>query len=91
MYDILSDKMEVVEIQLPEYDELSWAYINSVQTDDIIIVPGLGNQKNDATVMEQYETLFPYYKGKIYLVQMREYVKEWGAALNCSTWTIKQK
>lgn len=91
MYDILSDKMEVVEIQLPEYDELSWAYINSVQTDDIIIVPGLGNQKNDATVMEQYETPFPYYKGKIYLVQMREYVKEWGAALNCSTWTIKQK
>ena len=42
MYMALSRHFEIVELHLDSYDELSWAYINSLQTKDFIIIPGIG-------------------------------------------------
>lgn len=50
----------------------------------------IGNPITDAEALEQYKQLFPRYEGKIYLVQMREFIAEQGGALNCLTWTIKK-
>ena len=88
MYDILTQHFEVVEIKLSEYDELSWAYINSLQTQEFIIVPGIGNSLTDEEAMSQYKELFPQYKDNIYMVQMRDFIAENGGALNCLTWTL---
>lgn len=89
MYEILVQYFEVVELQLSKYDELSWAYINSLQTQYFIIIPGIGDPVTDGEAFEQYNALFPEYKDKIYMVQMRDFIKEHGGALNCLTWTIK--
>lgn len=91
MYEALAEHFEVIELKLSEYDELSWAYINCLQTHDFIIIPGIGNPITDAEALEQYKQLFPRYEGNIYQVQMREFIAEQGGALNCLTWTIKNR
>lgn len=90
MYDALSEHFDVIELELSEYDDLSWAYINCLQTQDFIIIPGIGNAITDVEALKQYKELFPEYKGHIYQVQMREFIEEHGGALNCLTWTIRE-
>ena len=90
MYNVLNQYFEVIELKLSEYDELSWAYINCLQTEDFIIIPGIGNVITDAEAIMQYRELFPEYKDNIFMVQMREFIAEQGGALNCLTWTIKE-
>lgn len=89
MYESLRKYFKVYELKLSEYDKLSWAYINSLQTEDFIIVPGIGNKVTDAEALDQYRMLFSEYKDNIYQVQMRDFIKENGGALNCLTWTIR--
>lgn len=88
MYTALARLFEVIELQLSRYDDLSWAYINSLQTCDFIIIPGLGDEVADAEALAQYKFLFPQYGENIHQVQMREFIAENGGALNCLTWTI---
>ena len=88
MYDALSEHFEVSELKLSEYDDVSWAYINCLQTADYIIIPGINNDVTDAEAMKQYNELFPFYKDHIYMVQMRDFIAEQGGALNCLTWTF---
>ena len=90
MYEALSEHFDVIELKLSKYGDLSWAYINCLQTQDFIIIPGIGNTITDAEAMKQYKELFPEYKDNIYQVQMREFIEEHGGALNCLTWTIKE-
>lgn len=90
MYDALNEHFEVIELKLSEYDELSWAYINSLQTKDFIIIPGIGNPKTDSEALEHYKQLFPRYERNIFQVQMRDFIYENGGALNCLTWTINK-
>lgn len=80
--------IEVIELELSKYDDLSWAYINSLQTCDFIIIPGLGDEVTDAETLAQYKQLYPEYEDNIYQVQMRDFIAENGGALNCLTWTI---
>lgn len=86
--NVLSEHFQVVDLKLSSYDELSWAYINAIQTSRCIIVPGIGLPTDDEA-LKQYEELYPEYAGHIYMVQMREFIKEWNGALNCLSWTIK--
>ena len=88
MYAALAKHFEVIELKLSKYDDLSWAYINSLQTCDFIIIPGLGDDITDAEALAQYKLLYPQYGENIYQVQMREFIAENGGALNCLTWTI---
>lgn len=90
MYGALAEQFEVIELKLSEYDDLSWAYINCLQTADFIIIPGIGNDVTDAEAIKQYNELFPSYKDHIYMVQMRDFIAEQGGALNCLTWTFNE-
>ena len=90
MYTALAKHFEVIELKLSKYEDLSWAYINSLQTCDFIIIPGLGDDITDAEALAQYKLLFPQYGENIYQVQMREFIAENGGALNCLTWTISE-
>lgn len=90
MYSSLAKHFEVIELELSKYDDLSWAYINSLQTCDFIIIPGLGDKVTDAETLAQYKQLYPEYEDNIYQVQMRDFIAENGGALNCLTWTIYQ-
>lgn len=87
MYDALAEYFDVVELKLSRYDELSWAYINCLQTMNYTIIPGIGNPQTDAEALEQYKQMLPQYTGNIYQVQMRDFIAEQGGALNCLTWT----
>ena len=91
MRSILKSHFELVELNLSEYDDLSWAYINMLQTRDVIIVAGIGNPISDKEALEQIRSLYPEYKDKIYQVQMREFIAKGGGALNCCTWTISNE
>ena len=88
MYSSLEQYFEVIELKLSKYDDLSWAYINSLQTCDFIIIPGLNDDITDAEALAQYKQLFPQYEDNIYQVQMGDFIAEHGGALNCLTWTI---
>ncbi len=91
MYSSLAQYFEVIELKLSKYDDLSWAYINSLQTCDFIIIPGLGDAVTDAETLAQYKQIYPEYEDNIYQVQMRDFIAENGGALNCLTWTIYEK
>lgn len=88
MYDALNRHFDVIELRLSEYEEMSWAYINSLQTQDFIILPGIGNAVTDQEALNQYRQVFPQYGNNIHQVQMSNFIKENGGALNCLTWTI---
>ncbi len=64
------------------------AYINFLQTKDLILVPSL-NQPEDDIAVEEISKHFPKYANRIDKVEMREIIRHDGA-LNCITWTIKE-
>ena len=83
----LNDIFVVVDLKLSKYYENSWAYINMLQTRDIIIVPGLG-LPTDGEALEQIKKLYPFYEGRIHQVNIAPIVERWGGALNCLSWTM---
>mgnify|MGYP004548848877 CR=1 FL=1 len=87
MRRILSEVFVVIDLKLSECHYNSWAYINMLQTRDVIIVPGLG-LPTDREAFEQIKELHPSYEGRIYQVNVAPIVKKWGGALNCLSWTI---
>ncbi len=87
-YDKLSRRfnVKVLSYDVEKVDKYSWAYINFLQTKDIIVIPAFGREE-DNQAKEQIEECFPQYKGKIFQVRVNGYVKD-GGALNCVTWNI---
>ena len=65
----------------------NWAYINFLQTKDLILLPKFDIEEDNAA-LEQIEKYYPNYKNKIAQINMTDFVKL-GGALNCITWTIK--
>lgn len=68
----------------------NWAYINFLQTKDLIIVPQLGIDEDEQALL-QFKSIFADYaeRGRIFQVDMSAVVEE-GGALNCISWTIKR-
>jgi agmatine/peptidylarginine deiminase len=87
MRNVLESCFKVIDLELSDYHELSWAYINMIHTKDVIIVPGLG-LSTDREALEHIRRLFPEYKDRIHQVQMPSIVKRGGGALNCLSWTF---
>ena len=85
----LSDDFAVIDLKLSKYDENSWAYINMLQTHDVIIVPGLG-LPTDREALEQIKELHPSYEDRIYQVNIASIIERWGGALNCLSWTLSE-
>jgi agmatine/peptidylarginine deiminase len=98
MRSVLSEYFDIIDLNLSRYDKkYSWAYINMLQTRDVIIVPGIGDELTDKEALEQIKKLFPQYEGRIYQVQMKTFIDghlgkdDGGGALNCCTWTISNE
>lgn len=83
----LETKFEVIDLKLSSYDDNSWAYINMIQTRDVIIVPALGLD-TDKEALEQIKTLHPDYEDRIFMVNASSIIKDFGGALNCLSWTV---
>ena len=76
--------------KVPKEDKRNWAYINYLQTKDLILLPKLGIDE-DEQAFDQFKDLFPEYayKDKIFQVNVGDILKK-GGALNCISWTIKK-
>ena len=83
----LSDDFAVIDLKLSKYDENSWAYINMLQTRDVIIIPGLG-LPTDGEALSQIKELHPSYDGRIYQINIAPIIKKWGGALKSLSWTV---
>ena len=70
-------------------DHWNWAYVNFLQTKDLILVPKFGIEE-DQQALEQIQKYYPAYSNnnRIAQVEMSKIIQH-GGALNCITWTIK--
>lgn len=64
----------------------SWAYINWLQTDKVLILPKFGIPE-DKEAYEQISRLMPQYDGRIEMVDATDLIRYEGC-LNCASWTF---
>lgn len=81
-------KTEFIDFKVKKKDKRNWAYLNFLQTKDLILLPKLGIEE-DAQAFDQIGSFYPDYKGKIAQIDMAEIIKLGGAS-NCITWTTKE-
>lgn len=81
-------KTEFIDYKVKSKDKRNWAYLNFLQTKDLILLPKFGIDEDEQS-FEQIESFYSNYKGRIAQVEMTKIV-ELGGALNCITWTIKE-
>ena len=69
-------------------DKFNWAYINFLQTEEVIILPTFGIDE-DKQAYQQFKQFFSKYAAndKILQIDCNEIVRN-GGALNCITWNI---
>lgn len=81
---------EKLTFDVEKEDTRNWAYMNFLQTKDLILLPKLGFDE-DNQAKEQFGKYYPSYKerNRIRQVDVTEIVKGEGA-LNCISWTIKK-
>lgn len=90
MKNRLSKRFEVKELHYStsRKNPNNWAYINFLQTKQLIIIPRL-NTEEDTEAMSQFEYFFPHYQNRIEQVNVDSILKL-GGALNCISWNIKK-
>lgn len=78
-----------LEFDVEKKDKRKWAYINFLQTNNLILLPKL-NIDEDDQAFKQIEKYYPVYakNNRIAQIDMTDIVKL-GGALNCISWTIK--
>ena len=81
-------KIKYIEYNVKKKDKRDWAYLNFLQTKDLILLPKFGIEHDDQA-FAQIENFYPDYKGKIYQIDMNETVV-FGGTLNCISWTTKE-
>lgn len=81
-------KYEFLEFSVKKQNKNNWAYINFLQTKDLILLPKIGSDE-DQQAFDQIEKFYPEYKNKIAQVNINEIV-EYHGAFNCITWTTKE-
>ena len=77
-----------IGLDIENADDYNWAYINFLQTEDLILVPKLGMKEDDIA----FSQICKFYKsyadrGRVFQVDSRQVVEKEGA-LNCISWTI---
>jgi agmatine deiminase len=77
-----------LDVKVKKTDKRNWAYINFLQTKDLILLPKFGIDE-DEQAFKQIEEYFPDYKNRIAQVDMTKIVR-FGGALNCISWTTKE-
>lgn len=64
----------------------SWAYINWLQTDRVLILPKFGAPE-EQEAYDQISRLMPHYKSRIEMVDATDLIRYEGG-LNCASWTV---
>jgi agmatine deiminase len=83
-------KTEFLQYKLKSQEKRNWAYLNFLQTQDIILVPIIG-AKEDEQAIEQLGQFFSAYQKNNSIVPLRsEDIIKYGGALNCISWTLKE-
>ncbi len=79
---------EVYELRFPLILEhqYSWAYINWLQTSQVLIIPKFGYVE-DAMALQQIKKLMPEYEDRIEQIDARDLIID-GGCLNCATWNV---
>lgn len=79
-----------MEFDVKHPDLRNWAYINFLQTKDILIIPKSGIEE-DEQALKQVRLAYPDYASRnaIEQVDMSDVV-EFGGALNCISWVVKE-
>ena len=87
LLDALTPHFEVEELHYdtPRPNKYSWSYINFLQTEKCIFVPGL-RIKEDNLAIEQIQSLYPNHK-VLRIDDCQDLVRD-GGALNCISWNI---
>ncbi len=91
-YNILKAQFKHVHelhFDVPKLSKYSWAYINWLQTDKVIIVPSFGVPEDEQAFF-QIEEWLPEYRGRIEMADACGLVRH-GGAFNCATWTVLEK
>jgi len=77
-----------IGLDIEKVDDYNWAYINFLQTEDLILVPKLGIREDDIAFSQICEFYKSYAdRGRVFQVDSRQVVEKEGA-LNCISWTI---
>ena len=79
-------EVEELHYDTPRLSKYSWAYINFLQTEKCIFVPGL-RIKEELLAMEQIQRFYPNHK-VIRIDDCQDLVRD-GGVLNCVSWNIK--
>ena len=80
--------VEELHYDMPRSSKYSWAYLNFLQTQERIFVPGLGLEE-DWKAVEQIQQIYP--RHKVVLVPGCEELVRDGGALNCVTWNVLER
>ncbi|MEI6755040.1 MAG: agmatine deiminase family protein [Paludibacter sp.] len=82
-------KCEFLNYKVQKQHKNNWAYINFLQTKDLILIPKL-NAEEDEQAFNQIATFYPDYtkNNRIVQIEMNDIIAK-GGALNCITWTRK--
>ena len=82
--EILQRHFDVIPMKYttrPRNRQLTWAYINFLQTKNLIVVPAF-NIQEDEQALQQIENAFPDYHGRIESVNTSDIIHH-GGGLNC--------
>lgn len=72
--------------EVPKPHKNSWAYINWLQTDKVLILPKF-NAPEDEQALRQVSAFVPEYKGRIEMVDATDLIRYEGC-LNCASWEV---
>lgn len=79
-----------MEFDVKHPDLRNWAYINFLQTKDILIIPKFGIEE-DEQALKQVKLAYPAYASQNAIEQIdMSTVVEFGGALNCISWVVKE-
>lgn len=83
-------KCKFLNYGVKKQNKNNWAYINFLQTKDLILLPKLGANE-DEQALKQISDFYPDYadKNRIIQIEMNDIIAL-GGALNCISWTIKE-
>lgn len=80
------NKVYELSFKVDKLSPNSWAYINWLQTDKVLILPSFGVLE-DEQAFRQVECWMPEYYGRIEMADATDLVRG-GGCLNCATWSI---
>jgi agmatine/peptidylarginine deiminase len=81
--------LKTIHLQYNQRANLTnWAYLNFLQTKDIIIIPSFGKKEDEKAFIEISSHFLDYSKSNSIVQIPLHYIHQYGGAFNCISWTI---